>query len=387
MRVLQIHTRYREGGGEDAVVDAEAGELRQSGHEVRQVSANNPTGAPQAAAALVFAPWNPMMVARLRRAIDDFRPDVAHVHNTWFAMSPAVIGALKGAGIPVTMTLHNYRLVCANAMLFRDGRPCEDCVGASPWQAVRHACYRGSRPLSVVAAATIALHQRVGTWDDIDTLIALTEFQRDMMIRGGIQADRIVIKANAVADPGPRPVAPSQSETVLYAGRLSAEKGVDLLIDAWLEARPSGLELLIVGEGPLQLKVEDAAKDATSIRYAGSIPHDEVISLMLTSRALVLPSRLYEASPLAMVEAFSSGLPVVASDLGGVGETVARLGRDSLVDTADPTAWEKALGLLGDQTWIDEASVRARAVYDQAFSPAATAGLLENTLRAAIAKG
>jgi glycosyltransferase involved in cell wall biosynthesis len=333
----------------------------------------------------MFAAWNPMMVKRLHRAIDDFRPDVAHVHNTWFAMSPAVIGALKKAGLPVVMTLHNYRLVCANGMLFRDGRPCEDCVGSSLWSGIRHACYRDSHALSIVAVGTTALHRRLGTWSDIDVFIALTEFQRNLLIRGGLARDRVVIKSNSVTDPGARPEPPSKSNTVLYAGRLSAEKGVDLLVDAWQRARPPGLELLIVGDGPLRSMIE-VATEGSSIRIAGTIAHDAVLDAMLTSRALVFPSKWYEGAPLSILEAFSAGLPVLASNLGGTAEIVGTLGEDHLVNTQHPDAWASALQNLTDSSDIDESSVRARAIYEERFSPGVTRGLLEQILQDAMVR-
>ena len=144
LRVLQIHNRYREPGGEDAVAAAEADLLRGCGHAVIEHHVTNPSGGVAAAASLAAAPWNPASAREMRRAIRESAPDVAHLHNTWFTLSPSVLGALSGAGVPVVMTLHNYRLVCANALLFREGRPCRDCVGRSPWPGVRHRCYHDS---------------------------------------------------------------------------------------------------------------------------------------------------------------------------------------------------------------------------------------------------
>ena len=315
MRVLQLHTRHREQGGEDVVVDTEAALLREAGHDVMQFIARNPESAPQAAAALSLAPWNPLMANRLRRVITDFEPDVAHVHNTWFAMSPSVIAVLKKSGVPVVMTLHNYRHVCANARLFRDGRPCEDCVGTSPWQGVRHACYRGSRAQSAIAVSAQSLHRRLGTWDLVEAFIVLTDFQKDVMVRGGVPSDRIKIKPNPVLDPGPRPAPPSESNAVLYVGRLETPKGIDLLIEVWNKVQPRDLELMVVGDGPLRALVEKATAHA-NVRLTGEIPHHDVRQAMLTSRVLVSPSRSYETFGLVAVEALSAGLPALVSDLG-----------------------------------------------------------------------
>ena len=362
MRVLQVHTSYRDRGGEDIVVDTEAELLRAAGHDVRQFTATNPSSAARAAAALALAPWNPAMVRSLRRVAEEFKPDVAHVHNTWFAMSPAVISTLKQIGIPVVMTLHNYRLLCANAMLFRDGRPCEDCVGSSPSPGVRHACYRGSRALSVVAVGTSALHERLGTYADVGVFIALTEFQRDLLVRGGLPSGRLVVKPNVVADPGPRPSPPSQSNTVLYVGRLAEEKGVHMLVDAWTKDAPLDLELLIAGDGPLRPSLESAAT-AASVHFVGPVTRLGVQELMLTSRVLVFPSRVYESFGMVVAEAFAAGTPALAARGGAAAELVADIGEEWLVDPNDPQAWLHALQRLTDGV-VDEAGRRARRVYE-----------------------
>src|SRR5215207_2908686 len=144
MRVLQLHTRYREPGGEDRVLAAEAELLRSAGHEVEQVLAENPESAAATATALLRSPWNGASRRAVERAVAAFRPDVAHVHNTWFALSPSVVAALGAAAVPTVMTVHNYRLMCVNGMFLRNGRPCTDCLGRVPWPGVRHRCYRGS---------------------------------------------------------------------------------------------------------------------------------------------------------------------------------------------------------------------------------------------------
>src|SRR5439155_4864981 len=124
LRVLQVHNRYRQLGGEDSVAATEASLLRDAGHAVIEHHVSNPSGGGAAAASLAAAPWNRASAREMRRAVRECEPDVAHVHNTWYTLSPSVLDALSGTGVPVVMTLHNYRLVCANAQLFRDARPC-----------------------------------------------------------------------------------------------------------------------------------------------------------------------------------------------------------------------------------------------------------------------
>ena len=144
MRVLQLHARYREAGGEDRVVAAEAQLLRSAGHEVEQLLAENPTS-PLRRPPPGRVPAQPGMGARCRGGpLRGFRPDVAHVHNTWYSMSPSVMERFDSAVVPTVMTVHNYRLMCLNGMFLRDGRPCEDCLGRSPGPGVQHRCYHDS---------------------------------------------------------------------------------------------------------------------------------------------------------------------------------------------------------------------------------------------------
>jgi glycosyltransferase involved in cell wall biosynthesis len=368
MRILQIHNRYREAGGEDTVVASEAEVLRHAGHEVVQHQVENPSGRIGAFGALALAAWNPAAARRVRSLAERVRPDVAHVHNTWFSLSPAIFRALGQAGTPVVVTLHNYRLLCSNAILFRDGKPCELCVGSQPWHGVRYRCYRGSAAASAAAAATIAVNRAVGTWGrHADLFLALTEFARGLFIRGGLPEDRVMVKPNSVSDPGPRANSPSASETVLCVGRLSEDKGVLQLLEAWQGAAVQGLELLVVGDGPLRRLVE--GRTSAGVRVAGRLASDRVRDLMLSSRALVFPSLLYEGQPMVVLEALAAGLPVLASNHGGTAAALQGVGPEWLVKPGDRVSWKAGLARLGDDGAVDEAGRRARGMYEQAFTP------------------
>jgi glycosyltransferase involved in cell wall biosynthesis len=376
VRVLQLHTRYREPGGEDAVARAEAELLRRCGHEVVQHQVQNPLGSAGAIGSLALSPWNPRQARMVHDLAKRVRPDVAHVHNTWFALSPAVVSALHRCGVPTVMTLHNYRLVCANGQLFRDGAPCEDCVGSSPWHGVQHGCYRDSVVLSVPAAGTIALHDRLQTWTRaVDRFLVLNEFARQRFVRGGLPADRIEVKANFVPDPGPRTCPAASSGTVLYVGRLSPEKGVEQLVEAWRQLGDGPLELVIVGDGPLQERLE--RRPAPRLRFAGRLPAEEVRRQMLAARALVLPSLWYEGQPMVVLEALAAGLPVLGSHIGGMPELLAPLGPEWLVPPREVSSWVTALRALAHPPRIEMASTRARALYERSFSTAAAAPALE----------
>jgi glycosyltransferase involved in cell wall biosynthesis len=384
VKVLQVHTRYREQGGEDSVVRAEGDLLAGAGHVVVRHIARNPFTPVRTAGSLAMSAWNPLAAREIRRVAERVRPDVAHVHNTWYALSPSVLAALAAADVPVVMTLHNYRLLCANANLFRDGRVCEDCVGSHPWHGVRHRCYRGSLAASTPAAANIALHRALGTWNrHVRLFLALTEFARTRFIHGGIPAHKIQVKPNFVRDPGPRPSPPSRSRTVLFVGRLESEKGVETLVDAWDAWGPSGYELVLIGDGELRPALQRRARPG--IRLTGSLPREAVLAWMLRSRALVFPSMLYEGQPIAVLEAAGCGLPVLASRLGGNVELLRGWGEDWLIAPGQPAAWTEALRRLEEDDRVDRAGVDARRLYERGFTEQTARRLLEDAYRTALA--
>ncbi|HSO55399.1 MAG TPA: glycosyltransferase family 4 protein [Actinomycetes bacterium] len=367
MRILQLHTRYRYEGGEDAVVRAEAALLAQAGHEVIPYVAENPGSAGPAAAAMLASPWNPAAARRLRAAARRARPDGAHVHTTWFALTPSVVAALDGIGVPVVVTLHNYRLLCANASLFRDGRPCQDCVGTHPWHGVQHRCYRDSAVSSTAVAATIAVNRALGTWErHVRLFLALNDFARDRFVAGGLPADRVWVKPNSVGDPGPRAVPPSRSRTVLVAGRLTPEKGVGVLLEAWRRLAPADLELVVAGDGPMRAELE--RRTPPGVRFLGQLDPAAVQGWMLRSRALVFPTWLYEGQPMSVLEAFAAGLPVLASRLGGNAELVGALGDGWLAPARDPDALAQRLAGLADDLAVDAAGTAARRLYEARFA-------------------
>jgi glycosyltransferase involved in cell wall biosynthesis len=365
MRILQIHTHYRQPGGEDAVVTAESRLLRSAGHVVTEWRNRNPEQPVATIAALAVGAWNRSTAARF--AIETHgNHDVAHVHNTWFATTPSVLGELERRSTPIVMTLHNYRLTCANALLLRNGSPCELCIGSHPWHAVRHACYRGSRAQSLFAAGAIAANRRSGAWERVDRFLALTGFARQKMIEAGLDPSRIVVKPNFVADPGVRPAPPSASNRVLFVGRLAPEKGVRTLVDAWNTSDTGDLELTIAGDGPLAAELAGVA--GVGVHLVGRLDTDEVRRLMLDSRALVFPSEWYEGMPMTMLEALAAGLPVLASELGSMTEIVSPLGRSWLTPPADVSALGRALRGLATAD-VDAAGARARGLWRDHYSP------------------
>lgn len=362
LRVLVAHCAYQQRGGEDAVVEAEIALLRARGHAVATYRRSNDEVAGMAPAALaVQTLWSRRTVRELTPEIARFRPDVIHAHNTLPLLSPALYWAAARAGVPVVQTLHNFRLLCLNALLLREGRVCEDCVGRLPWRGVARECYRGSRAASGVLAGMLVLHRGLGTYrHKVARYIALNDFCRDRFIAGGLPAERVVVKPNFVDAPPP-PAGPRAG--LLYVGRLSAEKGIATLAQA-LRGVP-GAALRVAGEG-----AEAACLDGVpGVLRLGALAADAVRSEMERALALVVPSIWYENFPRTLVEAFAAGLPVIASRIGALAAIVGD-GRTGLLfepgdaqDLARKITWAQAhpaeMAAMGRQ---------ARAQYEAEFS-------------------
>ena len=317
--VVLVHNRYRHPGGEDDVFEAEGRLLESHGHRVERITVDNRDLSRHNPLAIAAATvWNRTSYRHLRDRCREVRADVVHFHNTFPIISPAGYYAAHAEGAVVVQTLHNFRLVCLNALCFRDGQTCEECITKSlPWPGIAHKCYRNSRSASGVTAAMLSLHAIAGTWTShVDTYIALSELARSRFLAGGIPSVRLVVKPNfLVDDPG---AGAHAGNYALYVGRLSPEKGIALLMRAWAVVG-TRLPLKVVGSGPLEGLVRSASGD---IEWLGPQSRARVMELMRDASLLVFPSEVYENCPMTLIEAFAAGLPVIASGHGSIGEIV-----------------------------------------------------------------
>jgi glycosyltransferase involved in cell wall biosynthesis len=318
MKVLVLHNYYQQPGGEDVVVSRERELLEAHGHDVRLYSVSNETVRDKWDT--VRTAWQTIYSWSARRHVADqitrFRPDLVHVHNFFPLLTPSVYDACRAASVPVVQSLHNYRLVCVNTQFLRNGRICELCLGKlAPWPGVLHACWR-SRGASGTVAAMVAVHRVLRTWTEkVDVYVALTDFARGKFIRAGLPAQKIVVKPNFVhPDPG---IGDSRGGYALFAGRLVPEKGVATLLAA-VERLGGRIPLKIAGEGPLADQVRAAARRIPGLEWVGHQPPERVLALMKDARALVVASIHYDSFALVVAEAYSVGLPVVASHLGSL---------------------------------------------------------------------
>ena len=320
-KLLLIHNRYQQAGGEDAVFAAEAAILQQYGHKVVEYTEDNRriNGMSRIAVATRTI-WSRSSYQKLLKVLRDVHPDVVHFHNTFLLISPSSYWACREADVPVVQTLHNYRFLCPTATFFRNGRICEDCLSKTPpWPGVLHVCYRHSRSQTAVVALMLSVHRWLKTWKEkVDIYIALTEFSRQKFIEGGLPAEKIVVKPNFVhPDPGVRDNA---GDYGLFVGRLSSEKGIHTLLKTWANLR--GIPLKIIGDGPLMDEMTTFVQKGRlqEVDLLGRHSHQVAIALLKGARFLVFPSECYEHFPLAIAEAFACGVPVIASRLGAMAE-------------------------------------------------------------------
>ncbi len=371
MRILVVHNRYQQSGGEDNVAAAEAELLLSRGHSVERLEFDNDhiQGALAQIGAAAHSMYSLPAKARARAAIAQSRPDLVHVHNFFPTLSPSVFYACAEAGVPVVHTLHNFRILCAGATLFRDGRVCEECVSQRSFlPGVRHACYRGSRAGSAVTGFGMALHDRLGTWAaKVSAFIALTEFSRDKLGSFRLPRERIFVKPNFTADRG---IGAGSGEYALFVGRLSPEKGLQTLMDADRAGRLA-MDMVLLGDGPLMPELtRAAARPGSRLKPQGFQPRESVLAWMREARVLLMPSLWYEGFPLVLVEALSLGLPVIAAGHGNLAALIEHGRTGLLYPPGDYAALAATLAQFADRPSAAEAMRRAaRTCYLERYTP------------------
>ena len=368
MKILVAHNFYQHAGGEDAVFAAEVELLRRFGHDVETFTLDNDSvDGMSKLGALAAAVWNRNTYRALAAQAARFRPAVVHFHNTFPLISPAAYKAARDNGAAVVQTIHNFRLICPNALLFRDGAPCEKCVGRTfALPGVIHKCYRESRQATAAVAGMSAVHRLLGTWNRlVDVYIATSPSAKSKLIQGGLPEDKILLKPHFL-DPDPG-VGSGAGGYVTVVGRLSYEKGLETLLEAWNILGSSAPTLKIIGDGPLAQLVNEATTRQSNIQWLGRKPPAEVYDLIGDASFHVFPSRCYETFGRVVTEAFAKGTPVITSNHGSMADLVEH-GRTGMVfvpgDAADLAQ------KVRDMTALPAASLRseARARYEALFT-------------------
>ncbi|MET8203338.1 glycosyltransferase [Micromonospora taraxaci] len=392
MRVLHVNKfLYRRGGAEGYLLDL-ADLQRAAGDTVAYFGMSHPenesplpyaqrfptevelepapSGLRPRATAVGRMLWSPTSRRGLAQVIDDFRPDVLHLHNIYHQLSPSVLAAARSAGVPCVLTMHDYKLACPSYQLLDRGRPCQACVTGGPLQAARRRCKDGSLSRSGLLAVESWLHRQFDAYDPVQVFVSPSEFLADVMRRAGVYPDRLRV-VNHFVDLGGIATKQTPGGGVVFAGRLAAEKGVDVLAEA-VAALPDGVTVDVAGDGPARLDLEAlAARRAPGrIRFHGRLDKPRLHELIRSAAVVAVPSRWHENQPMAVLEAFACGVPVVATDLGGLPELVDPTVDGSIVGADRPTDLADALtALLADPERAYRMGQAGRAKVARQFAP------------------
>lgn len=327
MKVVIVHNANQQPAGDDVVVAHESEMLEAAGHKVVFFRRSNwdvdsYTGLRKISLAKSTV-WNSDTRQDFARVLREEKPDVVHVHNTFVMISPSIYSACCDARVPVIQTLHNYRLLCPAATLFRDGKVCQECMQHSLLRSVEHGCYRNSRSATAATAMMLGFHRVRQTWNrEVSCFVALSEFSRNKFIEGGLPAEKITVKPNFIdPDPGNRT---GDGKYAIFVGRLSAEKRVDMILQAW-KRLTTEIPVLIVGGGPEEerLRKQAAQEGIANVRFTGKITREQTIAALNDARFLIFPSEWYEGFPMTLAESFACGTPVICTRMGTMQEVVA----------------------------------------------------------------
>lgn len=392
MRVLHVNKfLYRRGGAEGYMLDV-AELQRNAGDEVAFFGMRHPDNEPQryeswlpdlidlepAPRGLRKAPaaarmiWSTSSRRGMGEVLQDFKPDIVHFHNIYHQLSPSVLDSVARAGVPCVMTLHDYKLACPSYQLLDHGSLCEACITGGPWQAARRRCKDGSLAASSLLSLESWLHRVGRAYSPVDVFISPSRFLADVMARAGVFPERMRV-VNHFVELTP-PATSSDGRRLVFAGRLSVEKGVDVLIEAMSMAGTEA-RLDIAGDGPERARLEALASRhsmGSRITFHGRLTKPELTSLMSRSMASVVPSRWHENQPMTVLESFAAGVPVIATSLGGLPEMV-RDGVDGwVIPPEDPLALARAIdAALSDPLGTARRGLSARDKVARDFSPGA----------------
>lgn len=402
MKVVVAHNHYgdRAVGGETTVFEQETKLLRLNGCETATYERTNAEIARWSPWRKATAPFRLGRSEETRREatalFERFRPDVLHVHNYKFALTPSIFKAAKDLGIATVLTLHNYRLICPGGQLTRNGEICEECLKKNPARVLwRRGC--ASKWSTRALQTLLYFETKKDVLNNVDIFVALTEFSKRKFVEGGLPASRICVKPNFIFDPFVEISAEKRrfddaSKTdgeedrrgerrgALFVGRLSQEKGIRFLLEAW---RGIDFPLTVVGGGPEEERVR---RDAPSnVRFLGEKPRVEALKLMQNAEFLVFPSTWHEGFPMTIVEAAAAETPTIASNLGGRAEAIVDCETGLLFESKNVADFQRAVRRLVDEPGLARRMGKAaRRRYENLYSPGKNFETLMQIYRAAI---
>jgi glycosyltransferase involved in cell wall biosynthesis len=373
LKIVMVHNYYQYRGGEDTATESLVTMLGGLGHKVTLLTENNDRinnfNKQEKLELFLNTSWNKKAEQQLRSQLSTLKPDLLHVHNFFPLFSPGIHSAAKSLNIPTIQHLHNFRLGCLNGYLYRQQNICELCVGNNPWRGVMYRCYRNSLPASLAVWNMITFNRWHQTWlTDVDTFIAPSRFAAEKLIQIGIPSNRLHIHPNLILDPLPNQTCPPLPEipTFLYVGRLSPEKGVIKLLEAWQKLNQPQWQLQIVGDGPEKANLEDFSreKQLINVHFTGYQSQSGVIAAIKQATVIIVPSQWYETFGRVVIEAFACGRTVLVSNLGALTELVTEGETGFLLNPDELTTWVERLKWCGENpAAIQRMGQKARQSY------------------------
>lgn len=372
MRILFVHNKYKYRGGEDTVLNTEFDLLIAKGHEVEKLifDNNNIIGFTKKIQSGISSIYSITSARLLEEKINEFKPDVIHIHNLFFQASPSIIIKANKLNVPVVLTIHNFRLICSNALLLRNNKTCELCINeVFPLHGIKYKCYHSSSVDTALVTAITGIHKVLSTWrNKIDVIISLSSFMKEKLVNSSLRLpkNKIVIKPNFVPDS--EIINYKKENFYLFVGRLTKEKGIHFLISYFLN-HPNQ-KLKIAGDGPEFSNVLEKIKNASNIEFLGQQSKEDILKLMGASKALLFPSIWYEGLPMTIVEAFSVGTPVIASNIGSMAEMIQNEYNGFLYNPEDAKELERSINSIqnSDLTY-EELCNNARKTYLKNYHP------------------
>jgi glycosyltransferase involved in cell wall biosynthesis len=386
MKILQVHNEYQQRGGEDTVLDFEKALLSKSHTVVQYIVSNHTINSFFSKLRLLWSThYSRSSYKKFTLLLKKEQPDIVHVHNFFPLISPSIFKACLDSNVPVVMTLHNYRLIHPGGLLLNGNTIDERSIKGSAYLCVKDAVYRDSVLQTLVVAHMIEYHRRKGTWNNqVDRFIALTEFAKSKFVEGGLPEEKVVVKPNFLLEANRKPPV-ARLDQFVFVGRLSSEKGIGTLLKAWESIESH--DLVIVGDGPLASAVKSAAQKNKKIIWKGSLPHDQVLKEVSSSRGLIFPSEWYEGFPMVLVESLACGTPVISSNIGSQQEIIKEgicglhfevKNEESLVQQVEK--------LAADDKLFDVLSQNGLLQYENLYSQEKNLKTLENIYDDAIAQ-
>ena len=369
MRISILHNQYfNNNGGEDTVVSTESALLKKHGFKVKthQVKNLGSLTLKEKASFLNLKKDDPKIVDYVTKIFAQDKPDIVHVHNFFFNLGPTLHKAFHALGVPVVQTLHNYRLACVNSQLLREQKTCLECVrpGGS-YKGVTNRCYRDSFQASLAVKLFQNSTIQDPSWiNSVKYFICLTEFSRQIFLKTGIPAEKLVVKGNTINPSVSDYESCNKSSDFVYIGRLSPEKGILQLLEAWEKINNASLS--IIGTGPLEEKIRSIAPP--NVNVIGKLDHSEIYSHLYNAKACVIPSLWFEGFPMVALESLSCATPVITSKNETFKEILGDMHDNFNFEPNNPSTIVSCINAYL-KTNLSLQRARAKQLFEEKYSP------------------